>query len=262
MKCKTFKEFSTAMSPKLADLNFKATTKHQVLKRLYKLAKEAEQIELIRSQILKEVKKVGPRLRKYYWLAAAMKNARKEITKALALCDRLTPPSPSADLSTLLEDSLDMVDEAVRILEASRRYLLGFEVPDYMKKKVAKKGRAERDKLMGEFMRDWKQRGAPVYSGGLSLEEWFETVSGTFFHASPLNILEDAYSLRHFRTQGANHWLILQAESFLRQKTTAEQTLRLTIIKEFFVAAFGEYVEIGKIKAVVDRANRKKRPKP
>jgi hypothetical protein len=56
--------------------------------------------------------------------------------------------------------------------------------------------------------------------------------------------------------------LILQAESFLRQKTTAEQTLRLTIIKEFFVAAFGEYVEIGKIKAVVDQANREKRPKP
>jgi hypothetical protein len=249
MKCKGFKGFSTAMSPKLADLNFKATTKHQVLKRLYKLAKEAEQIEQLRIRILQQFKKVGPRLKKYWRLAAAMKNARKYILNAVELSSEIKPPYALTQFAPILEEAIGTVDEALRILETSRRFIVGHEIPFEGKQKRLSGHSSKQEvteahiKLLMEPTMPWENKFHPGRGAGISE-------------------LTHRYAPKHLRTQGANHWLILQAESFLQEKTTAEQTLRLTIIKELFVSAFGEYIEIGKIKAVVHQANREKRPKP
>jgi hypothetical protein len=264
---RTFAEFSTLISPKLADVNFKATNKRQVLKHLYATATEAELIEKRRVLILKEIKKVGPRLQKYGQLAKAMKNVQKYIAKSLALCAQLKSPSPSSEVRVYLGESKDMIDEAVGILEAARRYVLVFEVPSYMKRKVAETTQRDRRKLMDELLgEDWRKARESLL-GPLSLWEWFDTISGGFPHSPPLEILQEAYALTHLRAQGATHWLIWQAESFLSKKTSAELTLRLKIIHELIMAAFNEHWELSRISTEVDRAykrrgiNRSKRPR-
>jgi hypothetical protein len=255
---RTFAEFSTLVSPKLSGVNFKATTKYQVLKHLYAIATEADLIEKRRILILKEVKKVGPRLQKYGQLAKAMKNVQKYIAKSLALCDQLKSPSSSADISVYLGESKDMIDEAVGILEAARRYVLVFEVPKYVKKKVAETSQRDRRKLMDELLgEDWRKARESLL-GPLSLWEWFDTISGGLPHSPPLEILQEAYSLTHLRAQGATHWLIWQAESFLRKKTSAGPTLCAQIIKELIVATFNDNWELSRIKTVIDRAGKKR----
>jgi hypothetical protein len=254
---RTFAEFSTLVSPELADLDLKAKDERQILKHLYELSMEAVKTDQLRIQFLEEVKKVGPRLKKYYWLAAAMKNAQKFIAKAQVLCKNLGRPAPSSDFSVLLQESMESVKEALRILDASRRYILGFEVPDYLRKKVADKTSEERHRLAMEFLEDWENNGPPFYMEGISFEEWLELVSGTV-SSTRLEALGADYSLRHFGTYGAIHRLIRQAESFLCKKTSAGPTLRQKIIKKTIVTAFPkETWELPRIDGVIGKAYKK-----
>jgi hypothetical protein len=214
MKCKTFKEFSTVISPHLANLNFKATTKHQVLKRLYKLAKEAEQIEQLRNRILQQFKKVGPRLKKYGDVAKAMIHARNYIAKAVSLSSKIKPPYAVTKFVPTLEKAIGMVDGALRVLDTSQRFIVGYEIPLFGKGKQLSTRSAE--EVKDSIIRLLMDRTIPS-------EEKLHPDMG-----AGISELTCRYAPKHLRAQGANHWLFLQAESFLQEKTTAEQTLRLT----------------------------------
>jgi hypothetical protein len=269
MKC-TFSEFSKLVAPQLADLTFKATNKRQVLKHLYAIATEAELIEKRRVLILKEVKKVGPRLRKYGQLIKAIKNVQKYIAKSLALSAQLKSPSPSSHVKVHLEESKEMIDDALGIMEAARRYILVFEVPNYVKKKVAETRQRDRLKLMDELLGDDWRKARESLRGPLSLWEWFDTISGALPDSPPLlEMLQEVYALTHLRAQGATHWLIWEAESFLSKKTSAEPTVRLKIIHELIMATFKEDFDwkLSRIDTEVGRAyerrgmKRSKRPR-
>jgi hypothetical protein len=253
--CNTFEHFSAVISPELAALNLNAQKESRVLTGLYALAQEAVENERKRQWVIEQLRQLGPRLKKYGQLEAAMKNCQKFLEKALKLCSQL-PTSPerlSPVFPFLLEDVKDMLDDARQNLENSRRYIVGFEIPivTRMPTKLKQVVMSEMAKSPAEeLMKEWtKTRGRATYISAGSFEEWVENMGGTAIYGFP--DIPQTGPLKHLRATAADHLLIVQADSFLSKNTRATFPLRLRIIVRLFLAAFGETVERGKVKSVL-----------
>jgi hypothetical protein len=258
-KCNPFKQFSAVLLPELAQLNLNGKQRRHVLMGLYGLAEERVENEQKREEVIRHLKQLGPRLKKYGQLAAAIKNCQKSLEKALKLSSQLPYPSkrPGPVFPTLLNGAKDMMDEARQNLENSRRFIIGFEIPVLrMSKKLATVDSSESYKAMDELMKQWgKKRGRATFFPTASREEWFEDMGG-----SDLFELQHEYNLRHLRAKAADHRFIEQADSFLRKNTIAGPTLRIKIVAKALLAAFKEGGDnINMVKTVLDRAAK---PKP
>jgi len=264
-KCNSFQEFSSVLSPELAALNLNAQKESRVITGLYGLAQEAVENEQKRQWVREQLKQLGPRLRKYGQLAAAMKNCQKFLEKALKLCSQLPRSSekPSPAFPTLLDEAKDIVDEARQNLENSRRFIVGFETPILPKipkelRKVKLSEAAEAMEELEELMELWKKnRGHSTYLPAGSLEEWLENIGGTASYGLP--DVPNTDPLKHLRATAADHLLIVQTDSFLSKNTRATFPLRVKIIVRLFLAAFRETVEKGKVKSVLVQAENKQR---
>jgi hypothetical protein len=81
-RCNPFKEFSSVLSPELESLSATARKKRSILIGLYRLAQGGVENEQKRQWIREQLRQLGPRLRKYGQLAAAMKNSQTFLEKA------------------------------------------------------------------------------------------------------------------------------------------------------------------------------------
>ena len=265
-KCNPFAKFSAVLWPELAALNLNAQKESRVLTGLYGLAQEAVENEQKRQWVIEQLRQLGPRLRKYGQIAAAMKNCQKFLEKALKLYSQLPHPSnrPSPVFRDLLNEAKDMLDEALQNVENSRCVIVHFEIPivPRMPKKLEKVlVSAMAKSSTDELMELWKKtQGHATYFPAGSFEEWFENLGGTATYGFP--DVPNTRPLKHLHATAADHLHIVQADSFLSKNTRATFPLRLKIIVRLFLAAFRETVEKGKVKSVLVQAEKKSVKRP
>ena len=202
-------------------LNLKAEEESRVLMGLFILAVEKMKNEENRLKCLEELKQLRLRLAKYMRLAKVIKNIQDSLEKALTICSQLPPSKWTGPaFEALLDEAKEVVEEARQNLENSRLFFVGFGTPVVKrlpKKLVNMEVKSEGLNSMLELMKRWKKnRGSATYFPASSVEEWFEEMGGTGLHER-----SDAYPLGHLRDKAADHWFIVQADSFLRKHTIA-----------------------------------------
>lgn len=259
-KCNTFRKFSAVLSPELVPLKLTKKKEHSILTGLYGLAELRIHIEHNRLKLIEELKHLNLRLKKYKQLATAIKKCQDSLEKALKICSQLPPAKIVEPVFTdLLEYAKEMVDEARQDLEDSRLFYVGWGMPLMVKQLPKELAKAEIRSAMFDswvtLQKRWKKsREDSIYIPATSYEEWLENIGGSKgFHK-----LSDAYGLEHLRAMAADHWLIHEADSFLKARTDAGTTMRFKIISKLFMAAFNEGgVSTSKVKMVLSRAEKK-----
>ena len=123
-------------------------------------------------------------------------------------------------------------------MEITRHYILGFEIPLGLPKKLDTIGQEKRFESIDELTKEWKEEGE-----GLGFLEWLDTIEGF-----GLQLIYDFNDLLHFRRRAADHWFMVQADSFLRKNKVKSLPLRRKIIVTLFLAAFDDHVQEAKVK--------------
>ena len=242
-KCNAFEKFSAVLSPELAVLNLSAEQQRLLITGLYKLASEAFEHERNRQTVIEQLKQLGPKLKKFGQLATAMNNCEKGIDKALAICTELELPGGPSDFELLLDETKSTLHQAYQYMERTRHYILGFEIPLGLPKKLDKMGQEKRFESIDELTKEWKEEGE-----GLGFLEWLDTIEGF-----GLQLIYDFNDLLHFRTRAADHWFMVQADAFLRKNKVKSLPLRRKIIVTLFLAAFDDHVQEAKVKTLLER---------
>jgi len=240
MKVVAYEDFESSFSGHLNHLS--ATRRRRLLRALYRLAKRAEALEKLRQILHTEL---------FARFAARREMARrslKQVENAIASIDRALKVYSERPPLIYKEEWIQPVTEAQRLLTKAKEDL----ADDYTSLKSAARlafKTNRRHTRYPDFNDVWFLVQEKATRGQTQKRAW----------ANYADFLSDVSELEHLRSRAADQWFMGVADDVLREQAEITVTKRWTLIAKLFLAAFGERVEVAKIKTALVRRTKKPR---
>ncbi len=229
-------QFNAAMAKmKTVKSEFRSYTerrKQRILGDLYRIAQERLKIEAQRLAAKTSVTlHIRPRLKLYRQAEKVLRQAQKSLQKAERIYATHLHPAKRPPWIKIVNEAKNKINEAAQSLSLTIGYLSLHIHVDL----VTKKEQMEYERVSELLIEaEEKQRGK-----GIPPECEIELLPKEF--------------LNHVRSKLADHYFILDADSYLEKRTSVTPLQRFKIIKELFEAAFEEHVSEHMVRSVVRR---------
>jgi len=206
--------------------------RQKILEDLYRIAQERLRIEAQRLAAKTSVTRhIRPRLALYRRAQKALGQAQKSLQKAERIYATHPHPATRPPWIKIVNEAKNKIIEATHSLGLTIGYLSLHIHVDL----VTKKEQLEYERISELLIEaEEKQRGS-----GIPPECEVEILPKEF--------------LNHVRSKLADHYFILDADSYLEKRTSVKPSQRFKIIKDLFEAAFEEHVSEHMVRSVVRR---------